>query len=451
MTLLTALLLLLLILLFATMGVLTGVTTGLLPGLHVNNIALILLSLSTSITTVFSFLYTYGVSQQFILLLIAVYILSTSISHSFHDTVPTTFLGAPDEDTALSVLPAHSLLLKGKGFEAIALSAMGSYGAILFCFLLLYPMRFIIGSPLNLYDTLHEIMGFVLIAITILMIATEKGRVNLLGEGGVLPSILGIIFAAVVFFISGVFGLIILDFPVESPIGFSSSVLLPALTGLFGLPTLITSIVTKPSIPIQTLDSPQLEGKKSSLLSVITGSLAGILVAIIPGITSATGTIIAMNIRGESDERQTIITLSAVNTACAFFVTVVLFIILKGRSGAALAIQELISIEEWSNVMIPLNLLYLLIALLFSGTLSYYLTLFFGGFFAKGFNKIPYQPLVSGTIILVVSLVYLFTGFNGLLILLVGTFIGLLPILWGVRRSHCMGVLLLPMTIYFLG
>ena len=154
---------LLLVILFCILGVITGVATGLLPGLHVNNIALILLSLSGAIIAAFSFLFEYGISEEFILVLICIYIISTSISHTFHDVIPSTFLGAPDEDMALSVLPAHSLLLEGKGYEAVALSAMGSYGAILFCFLLLYPIRFIIGEPLFFYETLREIMLFVLI------------------------------------------------------------------------------------------------------------------------------------------------------------------------------------------------------------------------------------------------------------------------------------------------
>ena len=47
-------------------------------------------------------------------------------------------------------------------------------------------------------------------------------------------------------------------------------------------------------------------------------------------------------------------------------------------------------------------------------------------------------------------LVYLFTGPFGVLILGVATAIGLLPVEWGVRRSHCMGVLLLPIMLYFL-
>lgn len=442
----------LLIIFFCVMGVITGIATGLLPGLHVNNIALILLSLSGAIVASFSFLFEYGISEQFILMLICVYIIATSISHTFHDTIPTTFLGAPEEDTALAVLPAHSLLLEGKGYEAVALSAMGSYGAIIFCFLLLYPIRFIIGSPIFFYSTLRGIMLWVLIAISILMIGTEKGKISDFGTKGIIPAVMGILFAAFIFFFSGIFGLVILDFPLDSPIGLPSPVLFPALAGLFGTPTLITSLLTKPVIPEQVIEKPLLDKKtkNSSVISVITGSLAGILVSIIPGITSATGTILAMNARGESDKRQTIVTLSAVNTACAFFVVVVMFIILRSRSGATLAAMELIAVEEWTSIMMPTNLIYLMITLLLGGTLSYFLTLLVGKAFAKHFTKVPYALLVKFTIAMIVLLVILFTGLMGLLILIVATFIGLLPVHWGVRRSHCMGILLLPIILYFL-
>jgi len=443
---------LLLVILFCVLGVITGIATGLLPGLHVNNIALILLSLSGGIISSFSFLFAYGISEQFILVLISVYIISTAISHTFHDCIPTTFLGAPEEDTALSLLPAHSLLIEGNGYEAVALSAIGSYGAILFCFFLLYPIRFIIGSPIFFYSTLREIMLFVLIAISILMLATEKGKIEIFNINGKATSIFGMMFATFVFILSGLFGLIILNYPVESPIGLSSPVLFPALAGLFGTPTLLTSLMTKPKIPEQKIQPLKLDKskQKSSILSIITGSLSGVLVSIIPGITSATGTILAMNARGESDKRQTIVTLSAVNTACAFFVVIVLFIIQRSRSGATLAVKELITIEEWTSILMPSNLTYLLIALLLGGTLSYFLTLMIGKMFAKYFTKVPYQLLIEFTISMILVLVFLFTGLIGLLILLIATFIGLLPVLWGVRRSHCMGILLIPIILYFI-
>lgn len=436
---------------FCILGVATGILTGLLPGLHVNNIALILLSISPAIIVLLQPLESAGITTTFVLILIAVFIISVSISHTFHDTIPTTFLGAPDEDTALSVLPAHSLLLEGNGYEAVYLSAMGSLGAIFTSLALLYPIRYLIGNPIHGYETLQEIMFYVLLCITILMIGTEKARIPENSTKKLLPTFTGMGFALFVFILSGIFGIIILEMTVESPIGLNSPVLFPALSGLFGLPTLLTSLATKPSIPKQIIKEPTLDkkAKKDSTLSIITGSFAGLLVSIIPGITSATGTILAMNARGESNSRQTIVTLSAVNTACAFFVVAVLFIILRSRSGATLAVMDLIAIKEWTTIIMPNNLIYLLIALLLGGTLSFFSTATVGKLFARFFHKIPYQKVVLATIILIIILVFLFTGLLGVLILFVATFIGLLTVQWGVRRSHAMGVLLLPIMLFF--
>lgn len=83
---------LILILVFCFLGVLMGILTGLLPGLHVNNIALILLSLSGTIVALCSPLFIYGISEQFILVLICGFIIAVSVSHTFHDCIPTTFI-----------------------------------------------------------------------------------------------------------------------------------------------------------------------------------------------------------------------------------------------------------------------------------------------------------------------------------------------------------------------
>ena len=441
-----------LVILFCLFGVLTGILTGLLPGLHVNNIALILLSLSGVFVSLFGFILDFGFSNEFIFLLIGIFIISCSLSHTFHDCIPSTFLGAPDPDTALSVLPAHNLLLEGKGYEAVSLSALGSFGAVLFCFLLLVPVRFIIGNPLFFYEILREIMVFVLVAISILMICTEKSRIELSDKKSIFPSILGMLFALFVFILSGFFGIVIFELVVESPIGLNSPVLFPALAGLFGMPTLITSLLTKPVIPEQKIKETVFDKKmkKSSFISVVTGSLGGIFVSIIPGITSATGTVIAMNARGESNKKQTIITLSAVNTACAFFVVVMMYVIMRARSGAALAVMDLIAIEEWVDILIPEYLCYLLICVLLGGVFSYFLTIGVGKIFARKFANIPYAFIVKLTISFVTILVILFTGIMGLLILLVAIFIGLLPVEFGVRRSHCMGILLIPVILYYI-
>ena len=157
-----------------------------------------------------------------------------------------------------------------------------------------------------------------------------------------------------------------------------------------------------------------------------------------------------MNARGESSKKQTIIMLSAVNTACAFSVVAVMFIILRSRSGATLAAMELMSVPEWTAALMPTNLSYLLIALLLGATLSYFLTLKVGKIFAKHFANVPYALIVKLTISMAAILVFLFTGIVGLIILIIATFIGLLPVEWGVRRSHCMRILLIPIILYFM-
>jgi len=443
---------LLLLIAFCVLGVLLGIVTGLLPGLHVNNVALMMLSLSNTIVAICTPLFAYGISEQFILLLIAGFMVSVSISHSFHDTIPTTFIGAPEEDTALSVLPAHHLLLRGEGYKAVTLASLGSIGSILVCLLFLLPLRFIIGPPFSLYTTIQESLLWVLLAIVLLMITTEKSRITDVGEKGILPSFLGMIVAMCVFLLSGLFGLIIFEMHLASPIGLPAPILFPALAGLFGVPTLLNSLLTKPAIPeqkIEPLMQNQIE-KQASVNSILIGSTAGLFVSLIPGLTTATGTVLAMTARQKASHEQTIVTLSSVNTAATFSVTVMLFILCRARSGVTLAIQQLITIDPWNSWSLPLGLIYLLMFLILSGILSFFLTLFLGKLFAQKFHIIPYQKLVVGTLLFVFALVVLFTGILGLIVLLVATSIGFLPLSWGVRRSHCMGVLLIPIILSFL-
>ncbi len=295
-------------------------------------------------------------------------------------------------------------------------------------------------------------MVWVLLAIVILMITTEKTRITDFSNSGRFPSILGILFAAFVFVLSGIFGILIFDFHLTSPIGLPAPVLFPALAGLFGVPTLLNSLFTKPAIPeqkVQPLIQNRIE-KKSSVVSILTGSIAGIFVSLIPGLTTATGTVLAMNARQKASQEQTIVTLSAVNTAATFSVTVMLFVILRARSGVTLVVRDLIAIEPWQSLTMPVGLIYLLMFLLLSGALSYFLTLYLGKLFAKKFHIIPYQKLLVFTLTFIFTLVVLFTGILGLAVLLAATSIGFLPICWGVRRSHCMGILLIPIILYFL-
>ena len=86
------------------LGFVLGILSGLTPGLHLNNFAAMLLALSPR-------LMNLGLTPYEI----ASIILAASISQTFFDAIPAIFLGAPDSETALTVLPGQKLMLEGRG------------------------------------------------------------------------------------------------------------------------------------------------------------------------------------------------------------------------------------------------------------------------------------------------------------------------------------------------
>lgn len=423
-----------LIISFALIGTALGCITGLVPGFHANNVAIILLSLYGSIS---AFLLSISfIKSEMIPILIGIIIVSTSIAHTFVNIIPSTFIGAPEEDTALLLLPAHSLLLEGEGYGAISLSAAGSYGAVMMAFILLIPFRFLIGPPGNFYWVMNRIIPWILLAISAVLILTERSRRHVL-------------YGMVVFLLSGIFGMEIMGMDSSSLFDMNISLLFPALAGLFGMPTLVHSL-NVPSLPEQRLEEKEvdfLEGWKD----VATGTIAGALVSLLPGVTSAVATIMAMVARRKKDRENVIVTLSAVNTATSFFVLAVLFMVGKARSGSAIVLSEIINVEGWDNVIPPYSLCYLLMAVVITSLLSYYATKFFGKIIALHISHIPYGMIVKASVAFIFVMVALFTGVTGVAVLATGTLIGLLCLELGVRRSLCMGVLLLPLiVIYFL-
>src|SRR3989338_7956067 len=95
-----------------------------------------------------------------------------AITHTFLDTLPAIFLGAPESETALSVLPGHKLLLKGMGYEAVKLTIIGSLFSLLMA-LVFFPL-FIFLVP-RIYEKIQVYIGYALIVIMVYMILMEKG------------------------------------------------------------------------------------------------------------------------------------------------------------------------------------------------------------------------------------------------------------------------------------
>ena len=107
---------------------------------------------ATLLTFALAFVGAWDPSTFELAIIISALIIGCLVTHTFLDIIPSVFLGAPDTDTALSVLPGHKLMLAGRGYEAIKCSALGSFGSVLVALVALFPARYLMGSPVYAYE-----------------------------------------------------------------------------------------------------------------------------------------------------------------------------------------------------------------------------------------------------------------------------------------------------------
>jgi len=145
--------------------------------MHVNNVALLIFVGQPALSSLILLLFGWAIpSFGDIMLLLSILILAIAVSHTFVSFVPSVFLGAPDEDTALSVLPGHRMLLRGRGYEAVLLTARGCLWGFVASLALILPLRLLMGSPVNAYDKLRPVMAGVLALVVTLLIYSEGER-----------------------------------------------------------------------------------------------------------------------------------------------------------------------------------------------------------------------------------------------------------------------------------
>lgn len=431
-------------------GYLLGVISGLIPGIHTNNFALILLAMSPMLSD-------SGVPVFYV----AVIILSNSLSHTFHDIIPAIFLGAPNDDTALAVLPGHTLLLEGRGAEAVRLSALGSAGSVALALFIALPLSLFFVTA---YPLIQAYLAWILILVVLIMIMTERGEF-VRGQGS-LSHWKGRFFALLVFTMSGLLGVFAFrtEYLIRPVISLGEpSILLPLLSGLFGSSQLIISLMSDPVIPVQLRSRLELE-RERILRGILVGGVSGSLVAWLPGVSSSIATVFArLFIRQDlskeenryarySDEdmlssaKEFIVSVSGVNTCNAIFGLVALAVIGKTRNGAMVVINDLLD----GVSLDPPAIVLFMCAIALTAIMSYFSTIYLGDRIHVWLLSVDYPVLCYSVISVLALLVVLFTGLFGLVIFIISTSIGMLAPFLKVRKSHAMGVILLPVILYFM-
>lgn len=444
--------LLALVLAFGLLGCFTGLATGLLPGVHVNNVALAAVALWPGFAGGFA-----GFAEDDASLLMAAFLAAASVAHGISSLLPSVFLGAPDAETALTVLPGHRLLAQGRGYEAVVLGARGAMLAALLALGFLLPFRLLLGSPVDAYDRLRPVMPFLLLFLVALLVATEgrdgedlrrtrRRRLWALAMIG----IAGLVGLAVLRpgFLSGTWA------PLRA--GGDSLILFPLFTGLFGLPTLVLSMGTHGRLPPQDLGPPEPLPSWRHTRGLFSGTVAGAAVSWFPGLGGANATVIAQLLAGgeprEDDadaDREFLYAAGAANAATAVFTFATLFVILRARSGVAAAVDAIAGgVPGWEPVgQVPPMFAAVLVAMAVSAVLGGAATIRLARPFARFAGRVRYGRLARTIATVLTLVVFLLTGPLGLLVLGTSAALGLVPPLVGVRRVHLMGCLLVPLLL----
>ncbi|MBI2105561.1 tripartite tricarboxylate transporter permease [Candidatus Woesearchaeota archaeon] len=386
-------------------GILGGIFSGLTPGIHTNLLATLLLSLSP-----FLLLYASPI-------ILSVLIVSMAITHTFLNVLPAVYLGAPDsEGNSLAVLPGHRMLLQGKGYEAVALTLLGSFLAIIMG-IILTPL--LLKFLPALYSSIKNYIGYFLLLASIYLVMRERKK----------------FWSFFIFMLAGIFGMSVLNLNMKEP-------LFPLLSSLFGVAGLLISLKDNVKIPKQKITKIKIE-KREVAKAIGSASIVGTFISLMPGLGPAQAAIIGSQIVKLTD-KGFLILVGSLETLGMVISFIAIFSIQKARNGAVVVISRLMGTITQRDLI-----LFLIIAFVV-GLISIFLSLKFAKIFSKLITKINYQKLCISILILIFLMAFWLSSFLGIYILIIGSFIGMLPSLVGIGKNHLMGCLLLPVILFFL-
>ena len=419
-------------LLFVILGVIVGALVSILPSVHIYNIAPIFILIAPSL----------GIPSSCLLF----FLLGNVIGFAVINAISTIFFSAPDDTTFIVLLPAQTMLINGRGFEAAIMMGAGALiGASVLVALspllvLIIPVVLRVVNP-----HLHWILALFLFYILFSEFPKDFG-IGKSKWARFKAAWRTLAAGYLTFILASVYGFIIMYgniMPVES----AYFGMLPAFIGLFAISSLIMNIFSRPKVPKQNIQR-SLDATK---LDLIKGGLAGIsgglFAAIVPALTGGMGSIIAGQATGQRDEAQFIISIGA--SRFVYYVGAFFFLFMPGfsivRGGLANIAATVYIPQRYSEYFVAVA------GIAIGSVLAFGILVLISYFLANNIHRVRYDYLSIAIIILLSVIVYSTTGLMGLFVMVVGTAIGLIPLIYGSRRLHCMAVIIFPLMLSMAG
>ncbi len=425
------------ILVFTLLGTCVGGLISMIPSLHIYNTAGIALILWASIQNVIPYSA------------IAPFFLSLVVAYAFLNTLPMTLIGAPDESATVTILPGTKYLMTGRGYEAVAITGIGSLMG-LGILVLAAPVIF------HIVPVLHKILAphlhWVIACIIVYMLMSEWPKGEGLGDTIFqrLRHAWSNLFAGLLTFsFAGILGLIVTSRTLVDPsAGFQN--IMPVFIGLFAIPGALQHLLSRESIPDQYVCSSVEVTRDDLGLSALQGTIAGGLAAYLPAVTAGIGGIIAGHAVARRGDRLFII--SGGVSKVLYYVGAFLLLYLVtpltssgiGRGGLAIILKPILQ-------PISRELPLMLGVVLFSGCLSFLLMLVCARWMIGVLARVDYRIFYWCTLPVLIFLVAWITGPGGLALMAIASCIGAIPVFYHCRRSNSMAVLLVPIALNMAG
>ncbi len=363
-----------------------GLFTGLIPGLHPNTLTSVLLSLDIE-------------SPDLPFMIIAMF-----AAHSIISYIPSIFLGIPDSNVVLSVLPGHRMAMKGEGIKALTVMVVSAIFAVIICITLfpisqaLYPIVFPAIQPYLLH--------ILLIASAILVLRSR----NPIG-------------ALLIFILAGVIGKQAFSLSLPDPF-------LPLFTGMFAMAAIFTYSNAK--LPAQKLPQKiDFSLLKYAALGVALGWFADLL----PGISSPAQVAAFASVLVPFAGAAYLATIASIGASESVFAFSTASTIDKARIGA---IAEASSITPIQDALLPYLSIFIL-GVVFACILVYLFRSRIGEI-----SKINFTLMNTLLAIYLVIIVFLIDSLPGLMLFFVATALGYLCIRMNVERTMLMGAIIIP-------
>lgn len=436
---------------FALVGALIAAVFSLLPALHIYNVAGLLI------------LGSVALGQTVAPERLAMLFLGLVTAYAVLNTIPSIFFSVPDDSTVFLVLPGQKYLMQRRGFEAAVLTGLGSLGGFA-VLLLLTPVapRLFPALRAILQRHLHWIL-WATIAYVLLSEwpkGTDRAPAGWRRWWDAWRSLTA---GLVTFVLSGLLGFVLMYRSPLPPVSAYQN-LLPAFVGLFAVPWVLQNLLARVELPQQAIATSVDVTPWLVVRGTLSGALGGLFAAFFPVVTGGIGGLIAGHATAQRDDRLFILSQGA-SKVLYYVGGYLLFFVPQlhlTRGGMAWMISTLWVPHTPHEYYLAVG------ASVVTGVVSFALLLALARGVARLVSRLRYRWINLGTLVVLLALVagvsalsdrvaggtilsMLRVGGAALLTCAVAAGIGLIPVLWGSRRTNCMGVLLLPIALSLSG